>query len=157
MSISSKLRVLGMTLNCIHTKWCPSMTLNCIRIFIVTGSFLYWCFLRPAVSVSSYTVVYFYESWSYLIYQRFLAQIAFMCWCAVKQSINRKVIEKSLVSLFIYFYLFDAHFTQLLYITGSETIANMNNDTKASNESTNRHRIAIHYTGYSEDSAVLWT
>jgi len=42
-----------------------------------------------------------------------------------------------------------------MYITVSETIANMNNDTKASNESTNRHRIAIHYTGYSEGSAVL--
>jgi len=59
---------------------------------------------------------------------------------------------------FIYFiYLFDAHFTQFqrMYRTGSETIANMNNDTKASNESTNRHRIAIHYAGYSEGSAVL--
>jgi len=57
----------------------------------------------------------------------------------------------------IYLLLFDANFTQfqLMYITGSETIANMNNDTKASNESTNMHRIAIHYTGYSEGSAVL--
>jgi len=55
------------------------------------------------------------------------------------------------------FILFDAHFTQfqLMYVTSSETIANMNNDTKASNESTSRHRIAIHYTGYSEGSAVL--
>jgi len=43
------------------------------------------------------------------------------------------------------FYLFDAHFTQfqLMYITGSDTIANMNNDIKTSNENTNRHRIAI--------------
>jgi len=24
------------------------MTLNCIHIFIVTGSFLYWCIMRPA-------------------------------------------------------------------------------------------------------------
>jgi len=31
--------VLGMTLNC---------SLNCIHIFIVTGSFLYWCVMRPA-------------------------------------------------------------------------------------------------------------
>jgi len=45
-----------------------------------------------------------------------------------------------------------------MYITVSEAIANMNNDNNyASNESTNRHRIAIHYTGYSEGSAVLWT
>jgi len=42
-----------------------------------------------------------------------------------------------------------------MYRTGSETIANMDNDAKTSNESTNRHRIAIHYTGYSEGSAVL--
>jgi len=42
-----------------------------------------------------------------------------------------------------------------MYITGSETIANMNNNIKASNESTNKNRIAIQYTGYSEGSAVL--
>jgi len=30
----------------------------------------------------------------------------------------------------------------------------MINDTKASNENTNRHRIAIHYTGYSECSVI---
>jgi len=41
------------------------------------------------VSVSSYTVVIIYESWTYLIKQRFLALIAFLCWCAVKQSINQ--------------------------------------------------------------------
>jgi len=53
--------VLGITLNCIYTEWCPGhklhshfhcrvldMTLNCIHIFIVTGSFLYWCVMRPA-------------------------------------------------------------------------------------------------------------
>jgi len=59
--------------------------------------------------------------------------------------------------IYLFIYLIDAHFTQfqLMYITGSETVANMNKDIKASNESTNRHRIAIHYTGYSEDSAVL--
>jgi len=66
------------------------MTLNCIHIFIVTGGFLYSCVMRPRpVSVFSYTVVFIYESWSYLIKQRFLALIAFMCWCAVKQSINQ--------------------------------------------------------------------
>jgi len=42
------------------------MTLNCMHIFIVTGSFLYWYVMRP-VSVFSYTVVFIYESWSYLI------------------------------------------------------------------------------------------
>jgi len=43
------------------------MTLNCNHIFIVTGSFLHWCFMRPPDSVSSYVVVFFYESWSYFI------------------------------------------------------------------------------------------
>jgi len=39
------------------------------------------------VSVSSYTVVFIYESWS--SFALFLALIsAFMCWCAVKQSVN---------------------------------------------------------------------
>jgi len=28
--------------------FCSRMTLNCIHIFIVTGSFLYWCVTRPA-------------------------------------------------------------------------------------------------------------
>jgi len=62
-----------------------------------------------------------------------------------------------IIVFIVFIYLFDAHFTQfqLMYITGSETKANMNNDTKVSNESTNKHRIAIHYTGYSEGSAVL--
>jgi len=67
--------------------------------------------------------------------------------------------EKNRRALYLFIYLFDAHFTQFqrlyLNITGSEAIANMNNDTKASNESTIRHRIAIHYTGYSEGSAAL--
>jgi len=45
---------------------------------------------RP-VRVSSYTVVCIYESWSYLILHRFLALIAFLCWCAIKQSINKLI------------------------------------------------------------------
>jgi len=65
------------------------VTLNCIHIFIVTGSFLYPCVMRPSSRVCSYTVVFIYESWSYLIQQRFLALIAFLCWCAAKQSINQ--------------------------------------------------------------------
>jgi len=40
--------VLGMTLNCIHTKWCPGYDVKLHHIFIVTGSFLYWCVMRPA-------------------------------------------------------------------------------------------------------------
>jgi len=44
------------------------------------------------VSVSSYTVVFIYESWSYLNLQRFLALIAILCWCAVKQSINQHIV-----------------------------------------------------------------
>jgi len=71
------------------------MTLNCIHIFIVTGSVLYWRVLRPA-SQRFFIVVFIYESWSYLILQRFLAPIAFLCWCAVKQSINQSSIDLSI-------------------------------------------------------------
>jgi len=31
-----------------YTGNVQGMTLNCIHIFIVTGSFLYWCVMRPA-------------------------------------------------------------------------------------------------------------
>jgi len=48
------------------------------------------------VIVSSYTVVFIYESWSYLIEQSFLALIAFLCWCAAKQSINQSSINQSI-------------------------------------------------------------
>jgi len=37
----------------------------------------------------THAVVFINESWSYLIYQHFLALIAFLCWCAVKQSIDQ--------------------------------------------------------------------
>jgi len=39
--------VLGMTLNCIHTEWCPGHDVKLHPHFIVTGSFLYWCVMRP--------------------------------------------------------------------------------------------------------------
>jgi len=62
------------------------MTLNCNHIFIVTGRPIAFCtdvlWGRP-VSVSSHSVIFIYESWS------FLGTIAFLCWCAVKQSINQ--------------------------------------------------------------------
>jgi len=71
------------------------MTLNYFHIFIVTGSFLYmyWCVMRPASQHPSYTVLFIYESWSYLISQSFLALIAFLCWCAVQQSINQSTSQ----------------------------------------------------------------
>jgi len=61
--------------------------LNCIHIFIVTGSFLYWCVMRPA------SQRFFIHSCIYLriliisYLATFLGTIAFMCWCVVKQSI----------------------------------------------------------------------
>jgi len=68
--------ILGMTLNCIHT-------------FIVTGSFLYWCVIRPASKrFIRHSCIYLrILILSYL--QRFLSLIAFLCWCVVKQSINQ--------------------------------------------------------------------
>jgi len=55
LPIYSNLSVLGMTLNCIH-------------IFIVTGSFLYWCVMRPASQrFFIHIFVFIYESWSYVV------------------------------------------------------------------------------------------
>jgi len=45
---SFRICVLGMTLNCIHTDWCPWHDVKLHPHFIVTGSFLYWCVMRPA-------------------------------------------------------------------------------------------------------------
>jgi len=64
-------RVLGMTLNCIH-------------IFIVTGGFLYWWVMRQA------SQCFFIHSCIYL-----WILIIFLCWCAVKQSINQSINCKS--------------------------------------------------------------
>jgi len=68
------------------------MTLNCIHIFIVTGSFLYWCVMRPA------SQRFFIHSCIYLriLIVSYLATFLgtnslSMCWCAVKQSINQSI------------------------------------------------------------------
>jgi len=64
------------------------MTLNCIHIFIVTGSFFVLMCHEAGQSA------FIYESWWYLIFQCFLALMAFLCWCAVKQSINESINMK---------------------------------------------------------------
>jgi len=85
-----RLFCLGMTLNCIHTEWWV-MTLNCIHIFIVTGSFLYWCVVRPA------SQRFFVHSCIYLriLIISYLATFlgtnslsVLMCRKAINQSIN---------------------------------------------------------------------
>jgi len=79
-------------LNCIHTKWCPivhGMTLNCIHIFIVTGSFLYWCVMRLASQRFFIHICIYLRSLIISYLATFLGLIAFLCWCAVKQSINQ--------------------------------------------------------------------
>jgi len=67
------------------------MTLNCIHIFIVTGSFLYWCVMRPA------SQRFFMHSCIYLriLIISYLATFlgtnglsGLMCRKAVNQSIN---------------------------------------------------------------------
>jgi len=68
------------------------MTLNCINIFIATGSFLYWCVTRPA------SQRFFKHSWIYLriLIISYLATFlvtnslyVLMCRKAVNQSINQ--------------------------------------------------------------------
>jgi len=74
-----------------HIKTRPEHDVK-LHPFIVTGSILYWCVMRPASQL--YTVVFVYESWSYLIQQRFFALVAFLCRCAVKLSINQSTTSK---------------------------------------------------------------
>jgi len=68
------------------------MTLNCIHIFMVTGSFLYWCVMRPA------SQRFFIHSCIYLwiliicYLATFLGTNSLLCWCAVKQSINQSTL-----------------------------------------------------------------
>jgi len=76
---------------CSNVSFVLGMALNCIHIFIVTGSFLYWFVMRPA------SQRFFIHSCIYLriLIISYLATflgtslITFLCWCAVKQSINQ--------------------------------------------------------------------
>jgi len=80
------------------------MTLNCIHIFIVTGSFLYWCVMRPA------SQRFFIHSCIYLriLIISYLATFlgtnslsVLMCRKAVNRSINFSE-SQVLISLFLY-------------------------------------------------------
>jgi len=73
---------------CFRSKSVLCMTLNCILIFIVTGSFLYWCVMRPASQrFFIYTVVFIYES--YLAKHLGTNSLyVLLCRKAVNQSIN---------------------------------------------------------------------
>jgi len=89
------------------------MTINCIHIFIVTGSFFYWCVMRPA------SLRFFLHSCIYLriLIISYLAtflgtNISFLCWCAVKQSINQLPFILLLIR---------HHFTALLPVSASGT------------------------------------
>jgi len=78
------------------------MTSNCIHIFIVTSSFLYWSFLRPAPSVSSYSCIYLRIS--IISYSAtFLGTDSLsvlMCRKAVTQLINQSIALSVEVALF---------------------------------------------------------
>jgi len=79
------------------TFYIPGMTLNCIHIFIVTGSFLFWCVMRPAsqrfflihsciylrILIISYLATFLGTNGLYVL----------MCCKAVNQSINRHIIN----------------------------------------------------------------
>jgi len=70
------------------------MTLNCIYIFIVTGSFFVpMCHEAGHLCIHSCICVWILFI-SYLA-TCFLALIAFLCWCAVKQSINQSSSDVS--------------------------------------------------------------
>jgi len=71
---------------------CPGHDVKLHPHFIVTGSFLYWCVMRPA------SQRFFINSCIYLrililsYFLTFLGTNSFLCWCAVKQSINQNQI-----------------------------------------------------------------
>jgi len=79
------------------------MTLNCIHIFIVTGSFLHWCVMRPA------SQRFFIHSWIYwrILIISYLATFLstdnslymLMCRKAVNQSIAHVQLSISLKKL----------------------------------------------------------
>jgi len=48
ISCSSKFSICLVSITVLVALFVLGMTLNCIHIFIVTGSFLYWCVMRPA-------------------------------------------------------------------------------------------------------------
>jgi len=50
--------VLGMTVNWITPSDVQGITLNCFHIFIVTGSFLYRCVMRPASQLFLLSCIY---------------------------------------------------------------------------------------------------
>jgi len=77
------MNVLGMTLNCIHTD---------IHIIHCHWWPLWYAMRRP-VKIFTCTVLFefIYKSLSDLFFQQFLALIAFLCWCALKQSVNQAI------------------------------------------------------------------
>jgi len=89
---SWRIRVLGMMLNCIHTEWCPGHEVKLLpHIHYHWQLFVLMCheagqsaFLR--IHSCNYVQILII---SYLA--TFLALIAFLCWCAVKQSINQSI------------------------------------------------------------------
>jgi len=68
------------------------MTLNCIHIFIVTGSFLYWCVMRPASQRFSIHICIYLRILIISYLATFLGTNSLsvlMCRKAVNQSINQ--------------------------------------------------------------------
>jgi len=58
----SRFKLNGNSLELLYSSGILGMTLNCMHILIVTGSFVYRCVMRPASQRYSYTVVFIYES-----------------------------------------------------------------------------------------------
>jgi len=72
-----------------------TVLINCIHIFIVTGSFLYWCVMRPArqrffIHSSCYLRILFISYLATFLGTNNLS--ALMCHKAVNQSINQSML-----------------------------------------------------------------
>jgi len=56
-------------LNICHEAYVLGMTFKCIHIFIVTGSFLYFCFIRAGQSAFLHTQLYLSTNLDHILFR----------------------------------------------------------------------------------------
>jgi len=88
--LSTSFYVLGMALNCIHTECCPGHDVN----FIVAGSFLYSCVIRPAshrffIHSCIFLRILIITYWATFLGTNSL--FVLMCRKTINQSINQSI------------------------------------------------------------------
>jgi len=88
-AITKQLHTHTHTQTCTHNSWC--LVLVWVTTKKTIGVFLYWCALRPTSQrFFIHSCIYLFII-SYLV--TYLGIMAFLCWCAVKQS-NKQTNKK---------------------------------------------------------------